>query len=261
MSKKKNTKITDFEAPTRHFFASYHGANQEKEQFDQLIQSDDERVEELRQHTPPHAHLFELSLAQLLGLYFCAFGIVDEVLDCFQKPDPVQAVLDFFDDDSETSSTDDEMTIEEKGFALSVLFAVEACIESMEMHSVPMTVLIESARKGDEEALLNAVMVDRSSLGTPTINKRIRLAQRANDDSFLDRLTKAITRTRPRPPKTEFNDLRAVLSFLDDEYGLKNLSAEKLHAILVDGLELYSGDQEALVKFIGRRNKKVKDMK
>ena len=265
MSKKKKTKGKDFKANLRGFHASYYGLTVEKDSFNELITSEDEEFMDILRHAPPHASYYEWPFDKLLATFFYAFGLTDLVIEFSERSDPNEAILEYLKTDPEIELSDEELTVERAGLCASILFALNGCIESFQMHSLPLPILVYRAGQGDDEALFDAVMVDRSVVGAPTINKRIQLAQLQSDESFFDRLAKATTRTRPRRPSPGLDDVRFMLEYADEEFGLDTLTTNELHDSLVNDLELYpsstTDQHEALRKLIQTRNKKVKEVK
>lgn len=64
--------------------------------------------------------------------------------------------------------------------------------------------------------LFDAVLIDRTVISTPSVAKRLQIAQLMRDESFFNKLSKSITRTRARKPNKEFNDLRFMMAALKE---------------------------------------------
>jgi len=122
-----------------------------------------------------------------------------------------------------------------------------------------MHALVERAANGDDEALFMAVLVDRAVVQAEPIAQRICHAQMLGDESFMNQLAKAITRTKPRRPSQEYDDLRLILQLLDEASGLDTSTDEELYQLLVEDLELYPDDRKdplaGLKKLIQKRKR------
>ena len=246
----------------RELYSGYYKLQKEKEEFQETIQQRTERIKQLFDPALPWAYWYELSWEKGIALFLMAVGLDEEFKKATTAPDPQQAVLDLINIDPDLPFDVEELTEEEEGFLTSLLQSISGQAAAISMFSQPMSVLVEKAKSGDDEALLNAVLVDRSVVAAPSIAKRIQMAHLINDEAFLNNLAKAITRTRPRRPAEEYDDLRFMLEALEESAGLDNLSYEQLYSLFVDELQLYPGEErkdafEGLRKLIQRRKKSL----
>lgn len=62
-----------------------------------------------------------------------------------------------------------------------------------------------------------------------------------DDNSFMDRLAKAITKTKPSRPKIELDDTRFLLDLLENVAGLDNLSNKIVDELIADDLQAIPG--------------------
>ena len=246
----------------RELYSSYHHIQKEKEELSETIEERSERIKQLFVSAPPWAYWYELSWQKGLALFLVAMGLDKKFKNAAASSDPHQALLDMMADDHELPIDEEDITNEEQGIIVSLLFSVFNQLEAISIFSQPMSELVEKARYGNDEALLNAVIVDRSAVAAPSIARRIQLAHLADDEAFLNKLSKAITRTRPRRPSEEYDDLRFMLEALEASKGLDNMSYEQLYSLFVDELQLYPGEErkdtfEGLRKLIQRRKKSL----
>ena len=246
----------------RELYSSYHHIQKEKEELSETIEERIERIKQLFSSAPPWAHWYELSWQKGLALFLVAMGLDEEFKKATASHDPHQALLDMMADDYELPIDVDDISDEEQGIVASLLFSVFNQLEAISIFNQPMSVLVEKAKNGNDEALLNAVIVDRGAVAAPSITRRIQLAHLAGDEVFLNKLAKAITRTRPRRPAEEYDDLRFMLEALEASKGLDNLSYEQLYNFFVDEFQLYPGEErkdafEGLRKLIQRRKKSL----
>jgi hypothetical protein len=98
---------------------------------------------------------------------------------------------------------------------------------------------VARAAAGDDDALFDAVLVDTTAMHAEPIAERIAYATITGDRSFLDKLAKAITKTRAKKPKKDLNDLRFSLALLDDVEALEKMTHLEVHDLLIEDLELH----------------------
>ena len=244
----------------RELYSSYYQLQKEKEELNETIEERIERIKQIFDYAPPWAHWYEFSWEKGLALFLVAMGLDEEFKNAAASPDPHQAILDMMAGDHKLPIDEEDITDEEQGVIASLLFSIFNQLEAISIFSQPMSELVEKARNGNDEALLNAVIVDRGVVAAPSVARRIQLAHLAGDEAFLNKLAKAITRTRPRRPSEDYDDLRFMLEALEASKGLDNLSYEQLYNFFVGELQLYPGEGrkdtfEGLRKLIQRRKK------
>jgi hypothetical protein len=100
-----------------------------------------------------------------------------------------------------------------------------------------MSALIEDARAGDDDALFNAIRLDRSALACPTNFARISKAEGLDEKRFFERLRSALKGPSKKHWES-YRGLRYALVVLR-EFGLDSLSDAELEHLLVDVLEVY----------------------
>jgi len=97
--------------------------------------------------------------------------------------------------------------------------------------------LVAEIREGDDNALFDAVRVDRSAVSCPTIAARISQAELLGEKRFFLRLRSALK--GPSKKHWEgYRDLRYSLAVLR-EMGFDQLSDAELEHLLVDVLKVY----------------------
>lgn len=143
----------------------------------------------------------------------------------------------------------------------SLLMALTGQINAISQYSLSMSELVRRAGEGDHDSLFRAVTIDRSVVSSPTIAKQISLAQVVSDESFMNRLSKALTRTKPARPDIKLDDMRYMLEALVEGVGIESFTKAELEEILKGDLELYDNDSDysrrAFNKLIQKRNKMV----
>lgn len=100
--------------------------------------------------------------------------------------------------------------------------------------------LVKDAREGDDQALVQAVQVDRTVLNLPYFQQRLARAQLEGDTKFLDplayRLKNPLLRSKLKHPK-----LRIAFAILQDEGLLDRYTHEELLSLCQE-TGLYAGD-------------------
>jgi hypothetical protein len=245
----------------RSFYAQYYSLDHTIEDFDNLLKEKSDNFLTVFKLMPPWSGYYELEFSNLIGLFILAAGLSERVHACAKENDPQQAFLDYLDSNPDFPIPEDDLTDEMKGQFMACLFAITNNIMSLRIHSLTLNELVARAREDDDESIFKAVLIDRSVVGTPTVLKRIALAQIMNDESFMNQLTKAITRTKPRRPLKEYDDLRYMFEVIDESIGIENLTHDKLYDLLVVDLELYPNEFSSFSELLKDRNRKVKKTK
>jgi len=83
------------------------------------------------------------------------------------------------------------------------------------------------------------------------------------DESFFQKLSKAITRTRAKKPNKEYNDLRFMMTAIKQHSCYSSISKDDLYQMVAEDLQLYSTDNKdsfrSFFKFIERLRQPVND--
>ena len=108
-------------------------------------------------------------------------------------------------------------------------------------HGCFLNELIERVRAGDDKALFDAVRIDPTVIGCPSVVHRISKAALLKDDKFFGNLKKAINGKMAKREQANFQKMRLVLEVLH-EGGATRLSDAQLHELFVEELNLYSGN-------------------
>ncbi|HSC44088.1 MAG TPA: hypothetical protein VLH17_17520 [Candidatus Binatia bacterium] len=201
---------------------------------------------------------YDYSLAEVVALYFHFLGLLDFLRNILTSDAPHKNLALACVEDSEIDKAFDRAPEAKQFEAITVVIALFGHLRCMQMYSQPMNRLMARILEGDDDALFDAVMVDRAVLGAKAVSARIAGAQMMDDRSFFDRLAKAITRTRSRRPNPAFDDLRFMIEVIEEAKSLAAFTYEQLGDVLIDDLQLYpdSGADpvSGLTKIIQKRN-------
>lgn len=232
----------------------------EKIDLETAIDKDPDKVSNFIKDKAHWSIYYELPYPHFLGLFFIALGLSDKLKEFASFEDPQEAVITWAESDPMPTPEPDDLSDEEKITIFGLMMAMIRNFSAIQQFHIPINSLIEKAKE-DDEALFDAILVDRHVINTPTASSRIARAEFTHDGKFFDQLAKAIKKTRPKRPKEDFDILRYMLSVLDEAAGLSNLSYEQIHSLMVDDLQLYPDDVKdsfsGLKKLIQRRQKDI----
>ncbi|MGC2457149.1 MAG: hypothetical protein WA435_04045 [Gallionellaceae bacterium] len=140
--------------------------------------------------------------------------------------------------------------------------SMENTLRCVLYHGCYLNELIERVRLGDDKALFDAVRIDPTVIGCPSVNVRISKATIMKDNRFFAKLKAAINGKMAKREQANFQKMRLILEILH-ESGATRLSDEQLHELFVEELRLYSGNAKgggnakALRKFADTYMKKT----
>ena len=195
------------------------------------------RLDELLPRDFTWAQIYELPFVDHLALLLFALDKVEFMKQAVAAPDPQQVVLDDFDiaDDEEwNGGWAGKFT---KQDLIGLVFALQRTILSIMIFQKTMPTLIEEAKQGSLESLLNAIRIDRSAVACPVIAARIGRAEMMRDKAFFLRLRNALKGPSGKHWQS-YQDLRYALYVLRD-LGFDKLSDAQLENLLVHQLKVY----------------------
>jgi hypothetical protein len=226
----------------RELYARFHQLNVEVDELPDLVIEKKVKVIEILDRVPPWSHWYELSWKKVLGFFLILAGMDEVVIQASKTYNPQKYLFEYIDENPDPIN-DDDLSDDEKALLISLFMNVLHQMQSLAIFSESLSDLVAKA-KNDDEALLDAVIVDRSVVSCPVIAKRIQYAQLVHDESFLNKLAKAITRTRPRRPESEYDDLRYMLEAVDEMKEYQGFTIKEKYELLAVELELFDIDNK-----------------
>jgi len=241
----------------REIYARFHQLNTEIDELPEIARERRKKVEELLGHCFPWSYWYELPYKQSLGIFLILAGLESLIVDASKSDEPHKFIFDYLDNNPDPLG-EAELDDEEKSVFISLFMSILHQMRSLAIFSMSLSDLAEKS-KTDDDALFDAVVVDRSVVSCPSIAQRIQFAQLSEDESFLNKLAKAITRTRPRRPDSEYDDLRFMLEALDEMKEYENATQQEKYDLLAIDLQLFNTEEnkdafEAFKKLLSRRN-------
>lgn len=213
----------------------------------------------------PWAALYSLPAKDLTAMTLYVMGFLEGLDEAVKSPKPVESLLKFGNEvyegehDEEYQKEFEDFTDEDWGWYLAMVFALFGNIEGFKAYHKTVSTLVKEANT-NYQSLLFAVGVDRSVVSHPVIAKKISVAQIINDESFMNGLARAITKTIPRGSH-KLDDFRYMAEILDEMEGLETYSYEELADFFINELEVYQenlgGDGTAAIKKLLLRRKKA----
>jgi hypothetical protein len=200
--------------------------NLDAKELEKII-SKDEYYEKIESFIAPWSHLYEFSFNTILVLMFEAVGLREELNQIIgSSPAPSEALNHFerLQEDFDVDSLPNLEAIDEEDarlvtFLFSLLFTHLHNIEAIKQRNRPISTMIQQIKTrvdGYEKIIFEAITIDRTVVSNPTIAKEITKAQLRHDESFMNSLSKAITRTKPARYKQPFDDLRFMMQALSE---------------------------------------------
>ena len=211
------------------------------------------------------AWVYELSMFQHIALFLQMAGLADRLLSAINSAgDKTQALLNLFANYEPSEEEIKRLSEgENRQFRMALFvglwFALMRQIECVGREGCYLSDLVERGGKGEDEALLRALRIDRTIISCPTFGERVTRADIERDDAFFKNianlLRKKWKKTAPRK-KENHRDLRFMLQASDEMGVLKNLSMTQADELFIRELGVYGdgGDDPArsLQRFILR---------
>ena len=193
-------------------------------------------------------NFYEMPFLEHLGRFVAVFGIGDVVKTINEATNPMQALVSSIDAFDKELEAEGEVTAEEIEQARQVMPIILALNTSLYnsfrcllAFGCYLNDLIVQVRGGDDGALFNAVRIDPTTMGCPTILTRISQAVLEEDRRFFAKLKAAMAGNLKKREQANFQKMRLVFQVLH-ETNAGHLSDDQLHELFVKELRLYSSD-------------------
>jgi hypothetical protein len=184
------------------------------------------------------APFYELTLVEACALLLYVLDKVEWIKSIAAAPDPQEAALAELDNDTALEWNGGPGGVFSKSDLFALFVVLQKNILSIMLYKQSVCGLIEDAReRGDDDALLKAIRIDRSVVSCPTAAARISRADVLGQQRFFLRLRSAL-KGPPRKHWEGYRDLRYSL-FMLRELGLDSLSDDQLEHLLVKTLKVY----------------------
>ena len=183
--------------------------------------------------------VYELSLSEGLALLVYGLGKVDRLKEALQLPDPHEALLTDLENNGEVIWGSEPEGAFTTAQIIGLATALQRNVFSIMVYKQSLSSLVAKARDDKEDdALLNAIRIDRTVMSCPTGAMRISKAELIGDKHFFIRLKSALKGPSKKHMEA-YQDLRYSLAVLR-ELGFDEMSDAQLEHLLVDVLKVYS---------------------
>ncbi len=190
------------------------------------------------------AEIYEYPYIQQIAMLVHVFGFDGQLREMAQLDDPIQAILDWSNQDESdkewTESDEDMLKLKQ---LIGLLTALHRNVLSIMLFHRTLDTFVVDVRNGDTSALFKAVRIDRSIMCCPTFADRISRAEIEQDKNFFIHLRSALKGPSKKLWES-YRDLRYALCMLR-EAGFNKLSDAELEDLLVYKLKLYPNTPNA----------------
>ena len=131
----------------------------------------------------------------------------------------------------------------EKRDLVAVVISLFRTIKSIMIFQKSLSAMIEEVRLGNDKALFDAVRIDRSMVGCPSIMHRISIAEMKGDKVFFRHLKSALDGPSGKYQVT-IEIMRYMMICLTDT-GVEQMNGVDLEKLFVDHLKIYSKQDTA----------------
>lgn len=192
---------------------------------------------------PAWAHVYDLSFREHMALAAVTFDIDRELIAASKSELPISALRDLVLQVDEIELDTEGMTDEEMtraawgGLSLSLsMYNTMRCLMTFGRYINEM--LAVAREKNDDKALLNAIRVDPTVVGSRTALVRLSRAVLERDSKFLGSVRKAMKGSLTKRQEANFQKMRLVVRVLADS-GAGRLSDDELVKLFAEELHLY----------------------
>lgn len=179
-----------------------------------------------------------VSLEQILGWF-------KQMADC---PGNIGALPDIWNQVHEhfearpNPTKDDLETLRPSLPMISAAFiAIQYSLFCVLYHGCFLNELIVRIRNGDDKALTDAIKIDTSIIGCPTVVGKISKATRLQDKKFFAKIKSAINGKKEKLKQVNFQKMRLVFEVLYEAKALR-LTDKQLYQLFVEELKLYTAN-------------------
>lgn len=180
---------------------------------------------------------YELTFLEMMALSFTSIDESNAILEAAKSEDPQAHLLEFartYDPDFSNGKPRASKLL----FCLSLMMATHNSVRALKLYAKSLNQLIQRGKNGDDESFIVSVRVDPSCFDSPSLAKRMAIAQMQGDRRFLKRIYKAAA-DGPHSSLRVHEKLRFTAVVLEESGALKTASRDHLYSVLVEELNLY----------------------
>lgn len=246
----------------RDLYAFYYSTVSDRELLRKEANDEDVDLLDLYKSILPWAGLYSHTHTEVVGSFLSMIGWLDPFIRAAKSPNREEAILAVFDElnnideDAELEKLN-SFTKEERGVVFALFIATIKNLDALAAFGKTMDELVREAET-DNEAIFDAVLIDRTVMTHPTIAKKIKMAELIEDGSFMTDLSKSVSKLRARR-RIDLDDTRIMIELIDDVIGIDHITYEQIADSLIDDLQIFPGTGkdpvEALKKNVQKRRR------
>ena len=239
---KKKKKKPNRKKQIKELYAFLYTLNQDREFVKNAAISENEELLNLFKSTPLWVELYSHTHVEVVITMLSLMGRLDRVIEAAKAINRSQAAIDLvnelMDEDFENEEIDplDHLDDRGKGLLFAFCLANIGNLDALAAFRKSMNQLVQEAAY-DNEALFNAVLIDRTVVAHPIIAGKIRIAQMIGDESFMAELAKSVSQQRARR-RRNLDESRMMIELMDDVFGLDSFTYREIAETLIDDLEI-----------------------
>lgn len=188
-------------------------------------------------------HFYDIPLNQHLALLFVLFGWANDLKQIAQKPNPMREFLSFMDTKDDVSDEENpviKMEPVQQALVLNLLLGLMYSLESMGYYTCSVGELLRKAEKGDPDAFLWALSIDRTVIFTEIGQKLLAQAQLQQKKKFLSGIG-----ARMRAPHSKLGiyvELRLLRRVFEEAGAIGDASMPEIFDLITQKLKIVAPD-------------------
>lgn len=184
---------------------------------------------------------YEFSMVEMLMMLFSGVDEIQILIDAGKADDPHASLLDFvrrYEPDFSSGKPKASKLL----YNLSLLMATLKTLRALKLYAKSMNRLFHMGMQGDDESYILAARIDPSCLSSPSLAKRVCIAQMGGDSRFIKRIHKAAV-DGPQKSLRVYEKLRFTTVLLEESGAFKTTGKDDLYKVLVEELRLYEANK------------------
>lgn len=214
-----------------------------------------------------HLNLANAAIVQGFSGFLSADQVKGWLKQIADTPGQIVAIPGVYDqigsyfDETELSEEDAKKLLPTFAGTFGIGLSIHNSLRCVLFHGCFLNELIERIRTGDDKALFDAIRIDPTVIGCPSVSIRISKATLLQDKRFFAKLRASLKGKMAKREQANLQKMRLVFEVLY-ETGASRLSDSQLEELFVHELDLYDYDEigggkaKALRKFADTYMKK-----
>lgn len=201
--------------------------------------------------SPSWCHLYELPYNEHLARFIVGLGAEDELIKMAESDNPprtaIQELQKSIQSDDGFDLQIDENSESEFGLIMGVTYSLYLNYKSLLTFGLYINEQVAIAKEGGikgDKAIFNAVKIDPTVIGCPTVSRRISQAILEDDQIFIEDFQNAFRGNLTKRQHRVYQLQRLVLQVLLESKA-PSLPAEKLYELFTEELKIAARDRDS----------------